>query len=400
MARHPAPTGFTDGVLVDDSREGLTDEEKDFLDFRDDSKENDYQPDLLIWKLAVDPRTGKPKSSDPGEYCTDVPMDSFQNYNAVLSWIRDTYGPGSYRITGRMRMKDGEEKIRFKRRVDIANFAKKPDEPDKSPGTDLAAAIKAMSDMLAASQERQDHNMRAMVSMLQRPAGEALTAEKVAQWATVAAAVLGQLRGLFAPPAPAAPMGSLLSQLQEFKAVQDLLGGNSSVEDNDATVMNTLIKTLGAPIAAMLMKGAMQPTAPAGAPQLPGPAMPPTGQIPPANRPTTSPAPEPAPGDPMTIFKTHIGTLIAQAKAGTPAKAVADFVLATRNEAECQQLLEVCEEPGILDKLVAIIPEAAPHRAWLDEFRAAIVAAYEEPGDGASNTPEFDNGEPGGNTPA
>lgn len=98
----------------------------------------------------------------------------------------------------------------------------------------------------------------------------------------------------------------------------------------------------------------------------------------------------------MEIFKSHISTLIQQAKAGTPPKAVAEFVLNTRNEAECQQLLQVCEEPGILDKLIGIVPEAAPHRAWLEAFRCAIVEAFED----APDETEFDKDESSGNTPA
>lgn len=328
MPRHPARELISDGVIIDQSTEGMTEEEQLYSQFRDDAREQKQQPDVLIWKLPIDHRTGKPRSSDPGEFCTDSPMDAFPSFNALLSWIRDTYGSGFFRITGRMRSADGSEKTHFNRTVRIADI--KPaatDEPKgRSEFSDLLAAIHAMN----AQAQTNTENMLRAIATQQRFAGktEELSAEKIMAWVTAGAALLSQMKGLFAP-SQASPMGSLASTIQEFKAIQSMIepGKPAGTETNDADVMNSLIKTFGPVVAHMLMKGAQQQamTPPANVPPaLPAPSPNPSPSLNSSPSPVQEPSAMTSPD--LSQFKHNMVQLTAMAAKNADAEAVLSLI--------------------------------------------------------------------------
>lgn len=372
MARHPARELISEGVILDTNPDELTDEEKLFFQFRDDARDTDAQPDLLIWRLNIDPRTDKPRSSDAGAFCTDTPMDSFKSFNELLSWIRDTYGAGYYRVTGRMRQKDGLEKTHFNRVVRIAAPVSAPGtEATQTTGNDFSKMLAAIHAMNAQSEKNMENMLRMVANMSRKPDNE-VSPEKIAQWIGAGAAILGQLKGLFAP-ASATPMQGLAGMIQEFKTVQELIGGGGApgAGTNDSDVMNTLIKTFGPVIAQMLMQGSALKAAQA----LPAPvaALPKPNPAPPAPH-----TPEPDVNPLLVAFKANIQQLIAQAKAGTPPDAVAHFVIDSNDEDKIDQLVELCEREDAVAQLIALVPEVADHREWFEAFRLAVVNAFSD----------------------
>ena len=382
MARYPGEV--TSGVLISGDEAELSDEERLYTEFLDDARVNNAHPDLIICRIPIDPRTKKPRSSADGEFIGEMPMDSFKNFNAILSWLRDEYGGGFYRITGRRVDPNGSAKTHFNRTVTIATpVAKDSPVEGKAPGmNDFMSAIQAMT----VAQQTQNENLLRGLAQIMRPAQPAsdLSPEKIMQWVAAGAALLGQMKGLFAP-AQTTPMTGLAGMISEFNQVQELLGrAGNATDTNESDVMNTLIKTFGPVIAALVMKGNAQAAAPASAPQLAAP-------IPsPAPAPRTAPAPA-QPSNEMTDMNlTALNQLIdlgiEAAKKNVPPAAFAREIIDgdTLTDEQVDSLLDFCERSDAIDILIKFFPRVVPYQSWFDALRLAIR--------------DYDQAAPGGDT--
>ncbi len=380
MARHPAKD-FVDAEVITASDAGYSEEENLFTKFRQDAQEDNAHPMVQIWRLEVDPVTNRPRSSDLGEFCTDVPMDTFKHFMHVLSFIRDTYGGGYYRVKGGIQSPDGQQRTHFTRVYRIAAPVDAKREAPAKSSNDLAATLKVFQDAMAQQRTDNENMLRTMVTMMrgQKP-DNPLTAEKIGQWVILATTIMGHMKGLFAP-AQAAPLTDLTAQISQFRALKDLLSAETGTNPtNDADVLNSLVKTVGPMLAAL----AMQPKAMNAPAALPAPA--------PAPAPVPVPVPAPVPAaskpinpskeentmDPrITLFRSKLSDLLSAADRKLSPESVADLVLTSISDADANALLELMEQPDILGRIEMLEPRAVAHRAWLEAFRAAIIGAFE-----------------------
>lgn len=140
-----------------------------------------------------------------------------------------------------------------------------------------------------------------------------------------------------------------------------------------------------------------------GAVAVPGGVLP-SRAVPPVNPPTAaSPATPPANGAPASALpptapswvfhvQPYLSQILAWARAGKDPALYAEVILDNLNEAALVELRAAVQDPGFVDKALAVLPMFQPHSAWATQVLTNIrdlVLAPEEPeggdGDGASD---------------
>lgn len=413
MPRHPAPEYVDAQIVSTDGDMGGTDEARLFADFASDAKAADKTPTFVVWGLLTDPRTQKPKSSAQGSFLFEATMDAFATFSEICSHIRDNYGGGYFRITGRMII-NGIEKVGFNKIVHIIEPRQReaPAAQNTAPSSDLVEVLRVMRISNAEANARYERLLETMQNRQEAPRSPAIDPNQIIQWATAAATLLTSLRGVFSPPTQSNNLLETIALVKGIKNFTDDLSGDARPAD-DGNVMTEMIRTFGKPLAMMLMAKQTQQSVPASVPiATPAPLLyPPNPVVPPnavnAPRPAHNPMIEVPAGIPagieeaamispqLIVLKQYVNQLLTFAKASIPADTTAKTVLDSLTDQQLEQLMPVLEDAQCVERLVQLMPDAIPHREWLTHFRGALLELVEpidesqDEDDHAPHSPDF-----------
>lgn len=392
LPRHPAPDFVEAEILNSDDDPTLYQNERDFASFAQDATSSESQPDITVWVLDVDPKTGKPKSSAEAAFLFDTGLDSYKSYSELLSFIRDEYGGGVYRISGRMR-REGKDKVGFHKVVRIVE-----PKPKMAPAGQHTGAPSELTTILQTMMKVQEDANRRIDMLSERltrqPAAAPnffanLDMEKVAALAAGVGTLMSAMKGMFGGGS------DLASQITALKGLKDLagdFGGGGGEED----VMQTLIKNMGGPLAQIAATKMLQ-----------GPATPPTAQVMqpvPARRPqpvqppvtetlpsmATTPASHPNPEDipaanPQVehlrqikaVLTPHIQQLAMAAQFNLPVEAIAAKVVEEATDEQFQSIMQLVEQDDCIDVMASWFPDVSKYRDWFEKFRVELLDCAE-----------------------
>lgn len=305
-------------------------------------------------------------------YLFECGIDEY-TFPQLLSYLRDYYGTGTYRIQGRTGQ---ERKLVFNRSVDIEGLAK----PAPSPGakdstTDI---MRAVQEMMTASQARTD----ALIASLTEKPDPAAT---LAKWTALLVPFVPVLQAMVNRPASPSPVAaSLLDELAKFAKVKDLVadlggggGDGGGAESNFYDLAGKALETLGPVVGMAIQKGQVRLPAPpaAGTPGAGARPMPETA------RPATPPPPNGVanmPRQPQDPIAGQVKLLLMNAKGGQDPTAVAEMVLDNTPDEKLGDLKSFVSAPNVLDRMAAAVPEVRNYIPWFTKLRDAILSLLAE----------------------
>ncbi len=332
-------------------------------------------------------KAGQARQSIKGTFLFSCAIDQY-TYDELLTYLRDSYGTGTYRLLG---IRSGAKGVAFNRLVEVerdhsainrgnggpgvgANLA-------GAPGTEYGAIVGQFSEILRANNENlvkifQSH----MAAPAQLPAPDPMNGmESLMKMMAMLKEVIG-----VAPKPP-----DIFGELEKVQRLGELLGlRRGDGEETGMSVFSNLIDKFGPAILdAVKSNQANHAGAGAGsAPALPRPpgVMRPPG-VPrqgPGQGPGPAPAPEPAPAqlfDPATLspdesaLRATVLQLLPFAKAGAPAGLIAETVIDRATDEQLDALEETLSDPDSVRGLCRVAPEIRPYLAWFAEVRAGVL---------------------------
>ena len=356
------PVDIDDADFVDYEHDPKMDEENvEFEKFKSEMHDSQDDAKITVGKKLTDSR-GRPIGKQVFE-CFECGIDDY-TFSQLCSRIRDDYGTGLYQIIGR----DSKGKYKFKKVVGV----QAPITPDNKPNasSDVGSLIDKFSDAMERQQARTEQMFKDLVGP--RHGGDAF--DQMTKMMSAMGAMMGAVG--FKPQAPQ-PQKTLMEQLTEFKMIKELFGDSSDDSSGEANMWSMLsetMKALGGPIAMAIAAGAKS-----GALDENGIAqMPQAKALPSPEKPVSSKDAE--------FMRTQVKILIANAKAGVPAKTFAAIVVENTPEEKADALFDFIAADNYFARIVALVPEAKEHEKWFVALRAEIIELMAEPDDGDDAT--------------
>lgn len=377
--RHPARDMVEATIVSTEGDLSGTEEERMFADFAADAKAADKTPTFSVWMLQTDQKTGKPRSSSQGSFLFDAPMDTYATFTEICGYIRDNYGGGHFRVTGKM-LVNGVESVRFNKIVHIIEPRRPaPSTTTGSPSepSQLQMVLVEMRRSQAENQARFDRLLEQMMERREAPVSRPLDLNSIVQMATAAGTILTSLKGIFAPPTT---QNNLLETLALIKGVKNITDEISEPRADGADAMTEAIRTFGKPLAVLLASQMAQNKMRANAvSQIPSHvSVEPVASVTASNAPSHTDVKDSTMTQMHNELTTYVGKLLASAAAGWPAKSVAMVVLQEIPDDKFDVIMSTLEDPTIVEQICGQMPQALPYREWLNEFRRQMLALTEE----------------------
>lgn len=281
-----------------------------------------------------------------------------------LDDIRDSYGPGDYRI----RVMKGS-RVHTHRRVSIgAGLKKKNDVIPVTAGNnaDILALIQRQGDMFMAGLQR--------IADLARPQSNGMGVQETI-------ALISTLQPLINPAAqaPADP----IEQLTKLVALQKSLGldpNKSDKETNGDDLLLEGLKTFGRPIAEIVQRGLTQ------APGLSHTQALPASVAVPVAAPARVTKPEEEESEMQIMMRAYKAVILQAAKHNQDPGPFAEIV---EQNFKPEELEKYIYAENWLEQLATLIPECRQYPGWFDQLRQYIIADLQDakkPGNVAANT--------------
>jgi hypothetical protein len=324
---------------------------------------------------------GNPRAGGVEKFLFPLPP---QDLGTLEEYLRDTYGTGAFRVRVRQRdLETGRDTLFRVWTTHVMAPPRRPwstpvpqgvsDAPPAQAGGDLAQAI------TAAIHQQGETNAQLIRELFTRqtPAPATPLSEVCAMFETFQ-------KMSAPPPAPVAAAPEASTALDLFMKgidfANDRLGGAPAGDGDWKDVLRDVIRSpvvraigerLAAPVPPQPIDSSEVP-APEGAQRL---------------RLNQSPAPRPAP--PTAQLQTELAAgivrdLMAYARAGVDPAATLDYVDEMLPGGMIRQL---CNDSTIIDQLLLLVPEAAPHRGWFAALQQVVRAEYREPENANATAP-------------
>lgn len=344
------PVEIDDGEYVDFEQDAKMEEENaEFEKFKSEMHDAQDDAKIMVGKKLTDSR-GRPLGKQVFE-CFECGIDDY-TFSQLCTRIREDFGTGLYQILGR----DSNGKFKFRKIVGV----QAPNTPDNAPvpGTDIGMLIDKFSDAM----QRQQMRTEAMFNKLVGPQ----TGGDAFDQMTKMMGAMGSMMGAMGVN-PQAPK-SMLDQLTEFKMLQELFtggnGGGGGGESNLFSLLTETVKSfgpaLGMAIAAQKETGAIPMTGPVVA------------QLAPIEK------EEPTLSKELESMRPQINFLIAQAKSGATAQAVADAIIPGIPENALESIEAFLQQENCLDLCAQVNPEVDQWRNWFLQWREIMLKTIGE----------------------
>ncbi len=296
-----------------------------------------------------DPRT-KAK-----QWCIDYTPEQFMDGGAAL--LKEDFGPGAYEYRA-----FGKTGLITRGYVEIAEVARSN---SQAPAPAVSNEISKALEMLAQGQAA------IAQALTQRP-----DPMQDMQRTLALVASMREAFGISAAPAPAAaPVPSLLEQLQTLKALRDFAKGEAD-DDREPDPDNPL--TYLAPVLQTLREGFTRGGASAGAGAV-SPAVPLVSPPPSLQGPATAP-PAPVAGTPEAggdspdglAWRGIVAAAVALAEKGAPAEEGGRLLYETLPD----DFIPYLQLPNWFEILSSMAPQLKPHRAWVEAAKIDADARF------------------------
>jgi hypothetical protein len=299
-------------------------------------------------------------------------LDEYEDMPALLNKLRDEYGGGDFVIEG----KRANGQWAFKQSLTVEKPHKEEPKTEHN-ANGFEAVLLAMQESAArASQETRDlmvtlqtqqmnaaqDNMKMIVEMMKVNSDNKETFSMKDMVETLVA-----LKGLD-PKEPDNPMDLFFKGMEMGKEVSN---------NPDESVLQTAVKTLGAPLAQMA-----QMTQQGGLPAPASPSIEPTQESSlPGNTTETSQSTEQEP-DMLAQFQPYLQMLANAAVQGADPEVYANLLM----DQLPKEVLAFIEEEQKYSQLFLIMPQLVPYRVWFDDCRALLLQFIAEE-NAANETP-------------
>jgi len=355
------PVDIEDGQFNElEIDERLREENAEFERFKEEMHDSQETASITVARQPIDSR-GRPVGKKLFQ-CFECGIDDY-TFPQLCSRIRDEFGTGLYRITGR----DSGGKYKFGKTIGV----QAPTEESK-PGDPNSPDVGGLIDKFSDAMERQAARTEEMLTRL-APQNGLGAFEQMTMMMT---AMGNMMKGMgIQPQAPQAPR-TLLEQLTEMKAVQEMFGGGNNTEAGEANIYSLLgkaVESFGGPIAAALAQGQQ------------------SGDL--DEHGVATQAALPSPGEQVAndaeelqmqekqklYMRKQIHILIQNAKTGIPPQAFALIVVNNTPEDQEEALWEFISAEHCVDQMIALEPAAEPFREWLSDLREEVIKLMSEP---------------------
>lgn len=314
-------------------------------------------------------RAGASKGAIKGVFLFSCAVDQY-TFDELMTYLRDTYGTGTYRIIG---VRTGNRGIAFNRIVDVEKpegvSSAAPSAPQSGTASDLSSMMANFATVVSGQLAR-------VVDVVQKNAPQIDPFEQMERMARIMSVMKSD-----------APRVDVLSELERVQKIAEVIGiGRSGGETTNADVFLGLVKEFGP----ALSKAAIS-MAPA---QAPIPPMRPALETATPAQPTQ----EKSVDDPKTIYlRQQAKQLLMFANAGMSAKLLAGNIIDNVPDDQLSALEEFARDPDATAKLIAALPPGSEkHSQWFADLRASLIEEFEalrEPDAGGDEMQQY--GTPG-----
>jgi len=367
------PVDIEDGQFNElEIDERLREENAEFERFKEEMHDSQETASITVARQPIDSR-GRPVGKKLFQ-CFECGIDDY-TFPQLCSRIRDEFGTGLYRITGR----DSGGKYKFGKTIGV----QAPTEETK-PGDPNSPDVGSLIDKFSDAMERQAARTEEMFARLAGPQNGMGAFEQM----TVMMTAMGNMmKGMGIQPQAPQPPKTLIDQLTEFKMIKELMGGGDAVESGDANIYSLLGKTVdafGGPLMAALAQGQQAGQVDENGVAIPQALPSPENASPEAEKVT-------AEENQKLYMRKQIHILIQNAKTDIPPHAFALIVVNNTPEDQEDALWEFISAENCVDTMIAIEPAAEPYRKWLSELREEVIKLMsEEIDDDLTETAEDD----------
>jgi len=358
MTRTTYIAANAEDTVIENESDAGNDEAQAFSSFQE-SFTGEQMGTIRVQRVPTEQlRSGNSKGSIKGVFLFSCAVDQY-NYDELLTYLRDEYGTGTYRIIG---VRTGNRGIAFNRILDVERPALSAQSASASPNSS-SNDLPTMFNLLAQSLSQQ---LSRVVDTVRNAAPAVDPFEQMERMARIFATFKGEATR---PP-------DLLGEIERIKTVAESLGmGNrGDAETTNADVFLGMVKEFGPALAKAALTGAAQSSAPS-APSAPA-------RVPPMRPAVASPGTvgvSEMPADPREIyFRQQAKQLLLFANAGMKPGLLAQSIIDNVPEDQLSVLEEFALDPGATDKLIAMLPPGSEkHSAWFTELRLAMLVEFE-----------------------
>ncbi len=359
---------ITDGGLIEDIEP--TEEQMAFDKFRDEMADSETFSKMLIFRQPM--TKDNQKAGKKLIFLFDCALDQF-DYSQLLSYVRDNYAGGTYRIQGR----SVEGKLMFNRTFQIEVPKTSP-----LPNTGIGGGSESASELISTVQQMIENSQRQTMEMMQRflPAKEITPKDPMEQMGVIMGLMV-QMKDFFSG-GKSEPV-SLLAEIEKHKAIAGLFG--SGAETNESDVWVKLAEQFAPAIVDAMGVGQ-------GMPQLSGPDTPAI----------VSGAPAPGAAVVATVsgagvaelkketpemlnLKTQAAALYGAAKNGIAPEKMANTILNLTPDEKIEDLYAFMNDEHCVQTFVDTYPPLQAYTRWLEQVQVSILGElvrddFKEPG--------------------
>lgn len=343
----------------ENTRPDIDADESSAFDAFQDSFTGEQMGTLRVQRVPSEQqKSGQSKGSIKGTFLFACPVDKY-SFDELMTYLRDEYGTGTYRIIG---IKTGNRGIAFNRIIEIerSEMRASPVAASSSNQSDMAAVVTGLAGMI----EQQTRRLTEMMTIRQSEQVDPIDQmEKMAR-------LFAQMNGAFNGGGNS--RGDLLEELMKVKQVADMMGmGDGGGRGaNNADVFIELAKTFGPGLVSAVQAQARRPSPAAQIPASITPRNPPVENTPEVRQREMNPQNE--------FIRKQANQLLMFARADADTVTLATQIVDSVPDDKLDDLETLARDPAAINKMIAVLPPGNDQfKPWFEKLRVALIAEFD-----------------------